>query len=67
MCACIMCMLSHSVVSDFCNSKEYSPPSSTVHGIFQARTLDRLPFPTQRDFPDSETKPTSPMSPGLAG
>ena len=39
-----MCMLSHSVVSDSCDPKNWSPPDFSVHGIFQARILE-LPFP----------------------
>ena len=32
-----VCVLSHSVVSD---PRDYSPPSSSVRGIFQARILE---------------------------
>ena len=39
-----VCMLSHSVVSDSCDPKNWSPPDFSVHGIFQARILE-LPFP----------------------
>ena len=34
-------VLSHSVVSD-CNSVDCSPPGSSLHGISQARTLERV-------------------------
>ena len=34
------CMLSHSVVSDFFDPMGCSPPSSSVHGILQARILE---------------------------
>ena len=32
--------LSHSVMSDSCNSMDCSPPGSSVHGILQARILE---------------------------
>ena len=39
----VMCVLSHSVVSDsLCDPMDYSPPGSSVHGIFQARILKLL-------------------------
>jgi len=43
---------------------DYNPPGSSVHGIFQARILDRVPFLSPRDLPDSGIKH---MSPALAG
>ena len=48
-------------------AKDCSPPGSSVHGIFQARTLEWLPFPTPGDLPDTGIKPTSLASPELAG
>ena len=47
-----------------CDPMGYSPPDSSVHGIFQARILSRLPFPTPGDLPDPGIEPTSPA---LAG
>ena len=44
-----------------------SPPGSSVHGIFQARILDRLPCTHLGDLPDPGIKPASPASPELAG
>ena len=41
-----------------------SPPGSAVHGIFQARILEWLPFPPPGDLPDPKIEP---MSPALAG
>ena len=35
-----MCCVSHSVVSDSCDSMDCSPPGSSVHGISQARILE---------------------------
>ena len=36
------------------------PPGSPVHGIFQARILEWLPFPSPRDLPDPGIKPSTP-------
>ena len=36
------CFFSLQVVSDSCNPMDYSPPGSSVHGIFQARILEWL-------------------------
>ena len=47
-----------------------SLPGSSVHGIFQARTLERLfpiPVPIPGHLPDRGIEPTSPESPALAG
>ena len=44
-----------------------SSPDSYVHGIFQARILERLPFPSLGDLPDPGIEPTSLVSPALAG
>ena len=34
------CVLSHSVCLTLCNLMDYSPPSSSVHGKFQARIME---------------------------
>ena len=39
---------------------DYSPPGSSVHGIFQARILSALPFPSPGDLPDPGIEPGSP-------
>ena len=44
-------------------AKDCSPPGSSVHGIFQARTLEWLPFPTPGDLPHPGIEPTFPVSP----
>ena len=54
MCVC-------SVVSD-----SLQPHGSSVHGIFQARALEWLPFPPPGLLPDPGIKPESPVSPALA-
>ena len=49
----------NSVVSD-CDPMDYSLSDSSVHGIFQARILSGLPFPTPGDLPDPGIDPGSP-------
>ena len=44
-----------------------SSPSSSVHGILQARILEGLPFPSPGDLPDPGIKSVSFASPALAG
>ena len=44
-----------------------SPPGSSLHGIWQARILEGLPFPPPRDLPDPEIKPESFLSPASVG
>ena len=52
--------VSHSVVSDSVQPMDCSPPSSSVHGILQARILEWLPFPSPGDLPDPRITPGSP-------
>ena len=35
-----------------CDPMDCSPPGSSVHGIFEARIWDRLPFPPPGDLPN---------------
>ena len=51
---------SHSAVFDSCNPMDCSPPDSPVHGIFQARILQGLPFPSPRDLHNPKMNPESP-------
>ena len=37
-----------------------SLPGSSLHGILQARILERLPFPSPGDLPDPGIEPRSP-------
>ena len=55
------CVLSCSVVSDSCNPMDCSPPGSSVHGIFQVRMLEWVPFCPLGDLPDPGIEPASPM------
>ena len=50
-----------------CDPKDCSPPGSSVHGILQASILYWLPCPSPGDLPDPVIKPTSLLSPALAG
>ena len=49
----------------FCDSKDCSPPGSSVHRIFHARMLSGLPFPSPRDLPDPGMESMSPAPPAL--
>ena len=62
-----VCFLSYESESEaarfcltLCNSMDYCLPGSSLHGIFQARELVGLPFPSPGDLPDPEIKPRSP-------
>ena len=57
-------LLSHSVISSYCNPMACSPPGSSVLGISQARTLEWVAISFSRDLPDPGIKP---MSRALAG
>ena len=46
-----------------CNRMDWSPEGSSVHGILQAR----IPCPPPRNFPGPVIKPTTLISPALAG
>ena len=56
----------HSVVAGYLRPHGWYPPSSSVHGISQARILERVPFTPPRDFPDPGMEPASLVSPALA-
>ena len=43
---------------------DYSPPGSSVHGPFQVRILEGLPFPTPGDLPNPRIEPISPALTG---
>ena len=42
-------------------------PGSSVHGMFQARVMEQLPFPSPGDLLDSGIEPVSLLPPALAG
>ena len=43
-----------------CDPRDCSPPGSSVHGIFQARILEWVAFPSLGDLPDPGIEPGSP-------
>ena len=56
-----MCLVTQSYLT-LCNPMDCSPPSSSVHGILQARILEWV---ASRDLPDPGIEPTSSAYPGL--
>ena len=67
-CACVcVCVCVLSVMPDSCDPMGPSPPGSSVHGIFQTRILEWVPFPAPGDLLNPGIKIGSPMSPALAG
>ena len=46
--------------------RDCSLPGSSVHGIFQTRILEWVPFPSPWDLPDPRIEPASLGSPALA-
>ena len=55
------------VCAKSCDLQHYSPPGTSVHGIFQARILNRLPVPFPGAFPDPGIELVSPAFPALGG
>ena len=52
-----MCAPSLQLCPTLCNPMDCSPPDSSVHAIFQARTLERLLSPSPGDLPHSGIEP----------
>ena len=50
-----------------CDHMDYSLPDFSVRGILQQEYWNGLPCPPPGDLPDPGIKPTSPVSPALAG
>ena len=65
----IVCMRAKSLQScpTLCDPMDCSPPCFSVHVILQARILVWVAVPSSRGFPDPGIKPTSLVSPALAG
>ena len=49
-----------------CDPMDCSPPGSSIHGIFQARILEGLPFPPLGNLPDIGIERSSLVSPTVA-
>ena len=50
-----------------CDPMDCSQPGSSVHRILQVRILEWVVIPPPGDLPNLGMKPTSPVSPSLAG
>ena len=50
-----------------CDPVDCSPPGSSVHGVLQARVLERVPRPPPGDLPDPGVEPASLLSAPSAG
>ena len=61
-----MCSVAQSCLT-LCNSMDYSPPGSSVHGIFQQEYWSGLQCSSPGDLPNPGIKPTSLASPILVG
>ena len=61
------CVLSCFSRLRLCDPMDYTLPGSSDHRIFQARNWNGLPCPPTSDPPNPAIKPTSLMSPALAG
>ena len=66
LCAAPLGLVTQSCLT-FCNLLGCSPPGSSVHGISQARILEWVAISFSRDLLDPGIKPTSLVSPALAG
>ena len=44
---------------DLCDPMDYCLPGSSIHGIFQARILERVTIPFSEDLPDPGIEPRS--------
>ena len=50
---------SQCVCPTLCDPMDCSLPGSSIHGIFQARILEQVAFPTPGDLPNPGIEPTS--------
>ena len=55
---CNACSVAQSCLT-LCGAMDCNPPSCSVHGLFHARLLGRLSFPTPGDLPNPGIEPTS--------
>ena len=61
---CLKCVLVAELCPTLSDPKDCRPPGSSVHGISQARILERVAIPFSGDLPDPRIEPGSPA---LAG
>ena len=64
-CMCV-CSLAQSFATP-CNPMYCGPPGSSIHGVSQARMLERLPFLSPGGLSDPGMEPMNLASPALAG
>ena len=50
-----------------CDAMDCSPPGSSVHGILQAKILEKVPFLSPKDLADTGREPAFLVSSALAG
>ena len=55
----VSCCLLAKLFPTLCDYLDCSPPGSSVHGISQARILERVAIPSPGNLPDSGTEPKS--------
>ena len=60
-----MCNKSFQSGPTLCDPRNCSPPGSSVHGIFQARTLEWVSISSSMGLPDPGIEPESPASPAF--
>ena len=63
MCVCVcvcVCVLVAQSCPTLCDSMDWSPPGSSVHGTLQARILEWVGIPFSRDFPNPGIEPGFP-------
>ena len=60
MCVCVcVCSVTQSCLT-LCDPMDYNLPGSFLHGIFQARILEHVTFPSPRDLSNPEIELVSP-------
>ena len=62
-----MCAKSLWLYPTLCDSMDYSPPGSSVHGILQAGILEWIAIASSRDLPDPGVNPAPLIAPTLVG
>ena len=67
-CVCVcVCAKLLQVCPTLCNPVDLSPPASSVRGILQARIREWVAVPSSKGSSHRGIKPTSLMSPAMAG
>ena len=66
MSACVRAKSLHSCLI-LCDPMDCSPPSSSVHGILQARTLEQVATPSSRGSSQPRDRTLVSVSPALEG